>query len=72
MNGALKVLDLATGTQLYSFSTHGYIMSSAADVNGQAAPGVGTHAVARPGVDPHDGARAIGTGESLRPAGGRS
>lgn len=35
MNGAVKVLSLATGALLYSFQTHGYILASPADCNGQ-------------------------------------
>lgn len=34
MNGAIQVLSLATGAPLFSFQTHGYIMSSPADTNG--------------------------------------
>jgi len=35
MDGNVKVLSLATGAQLYDFQTHGYIMSSPADIDGQ-------------------------------------
>jgi outer membrane protein assembly factor BamB len=34
LHGKVVVLSLATGKQLYSFQTHGYIVGSPADVNG--------------------------------------